>query len=105
MMADRNKSPREGDISARALCHELLILHLLLCLSMSPDLTLRVRPVRGKTRKSGVIEYKVMIDGELGHMARQSPDASIIRTKELVMDCIASNIGVAAGGEGRIQHR
>lgn len=41
VMADRSEAPREGDVSAPALCQELLVLHLLFHLSMNPELMLR----------------------------------------------------------------
>lgn len=46
VMVDRNKAPREGDVSVLALCQEVLVLQLLLHRSMSPKLMLRGQPVQ-----------------------------------------------------------
>lgn len=48
-MANRSEPPWEGDVSAPALCQELLVLHLLFHHSMSPDLMLSVCPAQVKS--------------------------------------------------------
>lgn len=48
VMADRSEAPREGDVSAPALCQELLVLHLLIHINGNPELMLRGRPAQGQ---------------------------------------------------------
>ena len=52
VMADRNESSREGNVSALALCQELLVLHLHISLSMKPELMLRGRPAQERMKQN-----------------------------------------------------
>lgn len=48
VMADRSEAPREGDVSAPALCLQLLVLPLLVHINGNPELMLRDRPAQGQ---------------------------------------------------------
>lgn len=49
VMTDRSEASREGDVSAPALCQQLLILHLFLNLNGNPELMLRGCSAQGKS--------------------------------------------------------
>lgn len=55
VMADRSEAPGEGDVSAPALCLQLLVLPLLVHINGNPELMLRGRPAQGQdTGPAGV---------------------------------------------------